>query len=385
MKDLRDFNKNFDFYISKKLDKPVAKPHWIYVSLSHKCNLSCKMCVVKKLLPGIELEKDIVDKMFSEVASWQSDPTVVLTGGEPFLRNDIFEIISDAVSKGINIEAVSNGTLIDKKLAHLIAGSGLSNIAISLDGASAETHDLIRGKDGTHERALKALENLKEAKSYMGSGIQISAWITIMSDNIKELSGIAFEADRAGAECIVYHPLIVEQADMMMTKKSGDSWIRNADIDILRRELRLLQDFKNKKGKIVFLHEPHLFIKYFEGSLSVSDWTCNPFVFINIGPNGVVSCCGEPSYGDLHFQSLHECLSSDSARKVRKRMKACSTPCLQTCWARPEADRLEDIVVKFINEIDKSSSINNAQKRRAFEEVVSRLSEYESELIKKDN
>ena len=92
-----DYKLNLSFYFSEALDLPLAKPYWIYISASHDCNFNCQMCGVKKVLRGQELSLDAIKKVFGEIARWKSPHVITLTGGEPFLRGDIFEIIDAAV------------------------------------------------------------------------------------------------------------------------------------------------------------------------------------------------------------------------------------------------------------------------------------------------
>ncbi|HCD37914.1 MAG TPA: hypothetical protein DEQ77_04175, partial [Candidatus Omnitrophica bacterium] len=174
---LDEYKSNLGFHFSEILNIPLAKPYWIFISLSHKCNLDCRMCGVKHVLKGQELEFDLVKKALDEVAGWDSDCVVLFTGGEPFLRKDIFNIISYSVSLGLKTEVVSNGSLINNpQIAKSIIDSGLKNIAISLDGAHADTHDYIRASAGAHKKATDALRYLSQAKRIKGPGPQISAW-----------------------------------------------------------------------------------------------------------------------------------------------------------------------------------------------------------------
>jgi len=112
----------------------------------------------------------------------------LFTGGEPFLRKDIFDIINYSVSKGIKTEVVNNGSLINNpQIAKKIIGSGLKNIAISLDGANDQTHDHIRGVKGAFKKAVSAFGYLCEEKKTRGSGPQISMWTTIMKENVERV------------------------------------------------------------------------------------------------------------------------------------------------------------------------------------------------------
>lgn len=160
---LREFEKNLTYYFSELLEKPFSKPLWIYISLSHKCTYKCQMCGVVKILNGYELGAETVKKAFDEISLWGSDSTIVITGGEPFLRKDIFGIISHAAEKGLKIEVVSNGVLINRDLAIKIVLSGLHNIAISLDDSKVRIVDIVALGEG--EEILMDILERKEGKS----------------------------------------------------------------------------------------------------------------------------------------------------------------------------------------------------------------------------
>ncbi len=358
---LKEFEENLAYHFSEKLNYPFAMPHWIYTSLSHRCTYHCQMCGVVNILKGYELPIDTVKRSLDDISSWNWDSIVTITGGEPFLRKDIFEIIQYAVEKNVKVECISNGSLIDKKLANKIITSGLQNIAVSLDGAREETHDYIREK-GAFKKAVDALRYLVEFKKKYGRGPQISVWTTIMKENVSELFDIAPLVRDIGVECLVYHPVIVAQDDMQNTSPDAPFWIRGDNIKVLEEQIDKIVEYSNEHSLIAFLHDPYLWIKYFEGTLTREDWKCNPFVFINIGPDAEIRSCGN-SFGNVKNSSLNNCLYTREAFRARGIMKACQKPCLQTCWARPEADCLADIVNTLIEKVKDDENRNKYLKK----------------------
>lgn len=378
---INEFGINLAYHFSQVLSTPLVKPYWVFISLSHKCNLDCQMCGVKHVLKGEELGFDTIKKALDEVAGWNSDCIVLFTGGEPFLREDIFDIINYSVSLGLKTEVVSNGSLINNpRIVENIIDSGLKNIAISLDGACADTHDSIRAVSGAHNKAMNALSCLFQAKKIKGHGPQISAWVTIMSENVSELYDIIFLAKKAGVECLVYHPVIVVQDDMQNTVKNSGLWINGDKMGELRKQIDKIVDYQKEYGLVAFLHDPYLWIEYFQGSLTRASWECNPFVFIDIGPDGLVRSCGS-TFGSIKELSLEACLNTKEAHKAREKMTRCQKPCLQTCWSRPEADSVVNIVNSFIASM-KDPTIDRSEKRHMFEQGLKLLSGYEGLTIK---
>lgn len=371
---LRDFETNLTYHFSERLESPIARPYWIYISLSHRCTYNCQMCGVVKILKGYELPAEVLKRTLDEIAGWKSGCVIMFTGGEVFLRKDAFALIDYSVKRGLQTELVSNGALINEDMASQIISLGLTNIAISLDGAKEETHDSIREK-GAFKKALLAIRNLSEAKKKLGKGPQISVWTTIMKESVPELFDIIPLVKEQGVECLVYHPVIVAQADMQNTSPDAPFWIRKEKLDILKSQIDKIVDYKAKYGLVAFLHDPYLWIKYFDMSLTKDNWKCNPFVFLNIGPDGEVRSCGE-SFGNIKKMSLQGCLLSEESFRARKIMKECLKPCLQTCWAHPDSDSIEEIVNRFIGNIK-----NNTDKVRLLRAASNILEGYKNTVI----
>ncbi len=101
-------------------------------------------------------------------------PIVILTGGEPLLRPDIFDIARYGTDKGLRMVMAPNGTLITESIARRMVDSGIQRISISLDGASREKHDRFRGVEGAFDGALRGIEMAKKA----GLEFQINTTIT---------------------------------------------------------------------------------------------------------------------------------------------------------------------------------------------------------------
>jgi len=370
---LSEFERNLQYHFSEVLEYPFAKPHWIYISLSHACTFNCRMCGVVKILKGYELPAAGVKRALDEIKGWQRDCAIVFTGGEPFLRKDIFELIAHAAQNGLTTEAVSNGSLIDRDLAERIVSSGLKNIAVSLDGATEQTHDFIRQK-GAYSKALCALRCLVEAKKKHPRGPQISVWTTIMKENVRELSAVIPLVQGLGVECLVYHPVIVAQDDMQNTSPDAPFWIRGDDLDVLKGQIDTIVEFQRRNGLVAFLHDPYLWIDYFRGTLSKQTWKCNPFVFLNIGPDGDARSCGA-AFGNIQKATLGDCLKSPEAHASRRLMKACRKPCLQTCWAHPESDSLPAIIGSFLEKIK-----DDPRRAQLLRQALRMLEKFEDEV-----
>ena len=162
--------------------------------LTAACNLSCRYCRASASHEPDqgELDTDEAKRFVESIAPLK--PMLILSGGEPLLRPDLFQIIRLAVSLGIRVSLASNGTLITSGLAEEIADSGVSRVSISLDGADAAMHDHGRGQ-GSFRRSSRGIENLRGRVDF-----QIN--FTVTQKNQSELIRIFDLAEKLGAAAL---------------------------------------------------------------------------------------------------------------------------------------------------------------------------------------
>lgn len=99
---------------------------------------------------------------------------LVLSGGEPLWRRDVFEIAKHAVSKGLRVALATNGTLVDEAMAERTRDAGIVRVSISLDGADRATHDSFRGHDGAFDAAIRGIKCLQD----VGISTQINTTVS---------------------------------------------------------------------------------------------------------------------------------------------------------------------------------------------------------------
>ena len=120
-------------------------------------------------------------------------PLILFTGGEPLMREDIWELAQHAGKKGIKMALSTNGTLITTEVARRIRKSGIEYAGISLDGARAETHDRFRNSPGAFERTMAAFASCREA------GLRCGVRVTLTKENCGELEALIDLAITLGA------------------------------------------------------------------------------------------------------------------------------------------------------------------------------------------
>lgn len=128
---------------------------------------------------GTEEAKKLIDEL-AEMGVMM----LVFSGGEPLLRKDLFDLAKCASLKGVIPGIGTNGTLIDNEAVEKLENSGVRYLLVSLDGASPETHDRVRGVPGAFNKAVSGI------KASINAGLPVITATTIMKSNYKEIPAI---------------------------------------------------------------------------------------------------------------------------------------------------------------------------------------------------
>lgn len=174
--------------------KPSAELRLVAWETTRNCNLSCVHCRASADKGPFEGELDTrASLLLLDQISETGNPIVILTGGEPLLRPDIFEIAAYGTEKGLRMVMAPNGTLITAENARKMMAAGIKRISISLDGATKETHDRFRGITGAYDGALNGIRLAKEA------GIEFQINTTVTRTNLDQIPAIHALAEKFGA------------------------------------------------------------------------------------------------------------------------------------------------------------------------------------------
>src|SRR5215472_11964412 len=141
--------------------KKEYKPRLIFWEVTKGCNLRSIHCraTATELMSPRDLPTSKALDIISQIADY-GNPILVLSGGEPLYRHDIFQLAEYANSRGLRTALATNGTLVTPDVAQRIKETGIKRVSISLDGADAATHDLFRGILGAFEAAIYGMKNL---------------------------------------------------------------------------------------------------------------------------------------------------------------------------------------------------------------------------------
>lgn len=353
--------RHFKFYLSRELDYPLVEPDMLQICFLFRCNLRCKMCNVqgkyeKLKHPGQAYELDYKTiKGLIEQAADMRIKQLYLLGGEPFLREDLFDIIKFAHNYKMVTIVSTNGTLLgDSAIIEKIFDSKLDCLSVSIDGARENTYKNIRG-EGIFEKIKDNIQLISRLKKDRGLTLpSISIACTIMNQNIEELIDVVNLAQDLGADGIGFQPVVMDNTDQGLRNNPNLNWIPLSRHSLLDKSIDKLLKYKflNKDNfKFIYtgLTQLSLIKDYFKGSLALSRRKC--YVGFNrmiISQDGkLYFCAKEPDNGDISFGNIQEdrlrdLWYSDQARVFRKSIKKCGNPCLLSCNRRNEFDSLVD-------------------------------------------
>ena len=141
----------------------IALPKWIAWEITGRCNLHCIHCRSSSEieLNSGEYSTSEAKELIDEIADYAS-PVLVLSGGEPLLREDCFELARHGTDKGLRMCLATNGTLVDERVCNEIRESGIRMVSLSLDGATPAIHDDFRQQPGAFEGVMKAASRFRE-------------------------------------------------------------------------------------------------------------------------------------------------------------------------------------------------------------------------------
>lgn len=313
--------------------KTLSIPYTIQLEPTNKCNLKCRMCH-RSIMPlsGIgEMSfknfKRIIDPLLPYLEA------VWLQGqGEPFLCKDIFEMIKYLKSKLIYVNTVTNGTLLSTDICNKIVSSGLDEIAISIDGATAETYERIRtGAD--FEEVTKNVQTLTSLIAHSPrKDIKVAAFVVAMRENLYELPDLVTLIHGLGVRYLWVQDVQFQQLDAGLARKDESLRVL-ADQD--DREKNQIESYLRKALQLV--HKYDMQILTYGGksifnrlSISRNRQKCSwPWTSAYVTWDGFVSpCCIPSTYfcGNLLQDPFKKIWNNEKYHDFRRRLKGGEFP-----------------------------------------------------------
>lgn len=226
-------------------------------NLIRRCNLTCKHCY------SISADTDFKGELSTEEVYQVMDdlkafgvPVLILSGGEPLLRPDIFDIAHRAKGMGFYTSLSTNGTLIGPENIDAIANVGFDYVGISIDGMR-KTHDMFRRKEGAFDAAMNGIRQCRD------HGIKIGMRFTLTRDNAADLPDLLQVLDTEGIDKFYLSHLNYagrgnknrkDDAHQQMTRRAMDLLFETCLADIRQGRVREFVTGNNDADGVYLLH-----------------------------------------------------------------------------------------------------------------------------------
>ena len=210
------------------MSRKITKPRLVAFEVTRRCRFNCRHCRAEADRAGDEKELTTkqCEKILASIAEFNKC-VIILTGGEPMERGDLYELIRYGRGLGLRMVMATCGYAIDDAAIAGLKEAGVSALSISLDGACAETHDAFRQTEGAFDLAVGAAEAARR------EGMRFQINTTITKGNVSEVPMIAELCEKLGAYC--FNPFILVPTGR--GKEIEDAVLDPADYEALLNEL----------------------------------------------------------------------------------------------------------------------------------------------------
>ncbi|NTV24043.1 MAG: radical SAM protein [Nanoarchaeota archaeon] len=325
--------------------KKMDYPEFTCINVNEECFFRCEMC--HKWKPDMNIAPGTKKMTAKEIKDFAEDLRKIVpdnhilnfAGGEPFLRPDMLDILRHASRQGFFTQIATNGWLIDsEEKAEAIVKSGLGGIIFSVDGATADTHDRMRGMKGSFDRANRAIAWLGKYRDKLQSDrkfndrLCISIQTVLCELNYHEAPKMIEWVDSCDIRSVHFNAVSEPN-----NTKHDKYWYRNEfsrlwpkDLESFNRIVDHIYERKVAGSKIAesaaqirayksYFSQPEKFVKAgpcnFDRSLTLSS-TGDMFLCFNYESIGNIR--------DIRFTDAWE---SEKSRQVRESIKACKNNC----------------------------------------------------------
>jgi MoaA/NifB/PqqE/SkfB family radical SAM enzyme len=323
--------------LSYRLDKCFCRPYHIHFDVADRCCLRCRHCDVWRKSGGKELTTAECKNIIVNLKSWLGSFALTFSGGEPFMREDLIELIAYASQNNVITHVQTTGVLIDKKTAEEVTSSGLDKITVSLDGFRPETHDYIRGVEGTHSRVTSGIRYLRD----LNAGQRIYIQTVLMKCNLGEVIDLVGWVESNDVDGVIFQNFwpdihfFPEFCAMRTSDREYDPiWHGKSEFWPDYGEVCVVLDrlIKLKRGGARIVNsvgQLKLMKTYFKNPMAGTDYACFAGLRnFRIDAQGNVRLCyGMGKIGSLVSSSPRDIWYSREAERRRREIKSCNMNC----------------------------------------------------------
>lgn len=268
--------------------------------VTQRCNAKCKHCGSRCEIDSPELltKEDILDTLRDVKENFGTDVMINISGGEPLMRQDLFEITKEITNLGFDWGLVTNGMLITDETIQKMIDSGMKTITISVDGLP-KTHAMLRGvPENTYDRLKENLKKMIDTKAF--DHVQVT--FTVNKYNLDDLEPVYNDLNTIGLDSFR-----VGLCDAIGRAEDNKDLI--LDREELKRYYKILERIRNRKETPVYVACPH----FFGANVKDRDFVCFAGkIAASILYNGDIFVCPDvPRQKDLIEGNIHQVKFSD--------------------------------------------------------------------------
>lgn len=325
-------------HISFFIGRPLCGPILGTFVTNYSCNYHCKMCDLPlrdeqirkkglKELSTLQLKQLLKD--FAELGI----SGIGFTGGEPFLRSDIFELLKYTKDLGMITHLNTNGFFLNEENVKKLLQARVDSINISLDGAKSQTHDAIRMYSGAFNKVIDAVECINVFRKKTNTPIRLKIVTVVNENNVDEVPDLVKLSADLKTDCIEFIP----QHDFAT---SGEPSVLNFDDSFLKKINQTIKYILELKRQGIKIENSYRNLKFFERSFK----KIKSLLVCYAGYNSyAVDCYGEiypcmpwvnwgRSVGNIKDTTLKEFWYSAKYNKIRNDISRCKE-CYLNCQA----------------------------------------------------
>lgn len=302
-------------------------PYTCNIKITTRCNLRCGFCGLWSAPHGKELQ--IADyRYIADLLDRIGISRVVITGGEPLLRDDTAEITALFSKKGMSTTLLTNGILLKENKMNELIQAGLNDIGLSLHTLDAERLEKICGRKNAWNMIVDAI---KLSCAALPDGI-VEVMTTVTQENLTEIPDIVTFVDQSLNAWSVVNPVNVPESDRAILTADNAEWappLPAADVDLVYDKL---SQMKRNGCKLLisdrFLEDSRRYLKTGEFR-----WNCDAGErYFTIFPDGgLAPCSDQPIIRNIMDMKPNDFRRSAYKQEVRQVQKQCGG-CIFSCW-----------------------------------------------------
>lgn len=322
--------------VRDQTDPPYLRS--VKIKLTARCNLKCIMCRYGRGWAPPEVEEARWVELLPQLAALGCRK-VHFSGGEVLVRPDFERLVGVAADVGLKVTMTSNLTLLTKDRAKALMRHKVSSVSTSLDGATAKTHEAVRGIPGSFKRTLKAMARIGREKERRGRRTRLRVNFVMMRQNYADYPALIRVAAEHGATDVVPMPVDSKRDELRLSKqliRRYNELIAPAVAELrehygMPTEERLIYPFGRRSSAIKESVHGRYASDFYRTHACYA-----PFMHMFVAWDGKVYLCCMTNgridpLGDLSTQSVEEVFRGPAFAKIRAELMRTRLPACHAC------------------------------------------------------